>query len=177
MEPCHSRVLQYLVVDVEVSLTGVLGHNTTFLQQEVGNLASIRSSPSTELDLKVFPLWGVHKRTDIQVDQCPHVTSGPWSHSQKTGGLTNLLELLFRTVFAFPKASSRGLDWRMMSLTCYIYIHTHTHSFSGTVTADRAGFGPAMTWTQKCACVCFWFLSLHLPELCLLLPTPSRRSS
>ena len=32
--------------------------------------------------------------------------------------LTNRLELLFRTVLAFPKASSSGLDCRMMSLTC-----------------------------------------------------------
>lgn len=32
--------------------------------------------------------------------------------------LTNRLELLLRTVLAFPKASRRGLDCRMMSLTC-----------------------------------------------------------
>lgn len=82
MEPRQSRVLQYLVVDVEVSLTGVLGHNTTFLQQEVGNLASIRSSSSTELDLKVFPLWGAHKRTDIQVD---NVHMSPVDHGHTAG--------------------------------------------------------------------------------------------
>ena len=46
----------YLVVDVEVSLTGVLGHNTTLLQQEVGNPASVRSAASAELDLKLFAL-------------------------------------------------------------------------------------------------------------------------
>lgn len=33
--------------------------------------------------------------------------------------LTNLLELLFLTVLALPKASSSGLDCRMMSLTCW----------------------------------------------------------
>lgn len=32
--------------------------------------------------------------------------------------LTNRLELLFRTVLAFPKASSSGLDCRIMSFTC-----------------------------------------------------------
>lgn len=32
--------------------------------------------------------------------------------------LTNRLELLFRTVLAFPKASSSGLDCKIMSLTC-----------------------------------------------------------
>lgn len=37
---------------------------------------------------------------------------------ERCGTLTNLLELLFLTVLAFPKASRRGLDWRMMSLTC-----------------------------------------------------------
>ena len=37
---------------------------------------------------------------------------------QRRGTLTNLLELLFLTVLAFPKASRSGLDWRMMSLTC-----------------------------------------------------------
>ena len=34
------------------------------------------------------------------------------------GGLTKRLELLFLMVLAFPKASSRGLDCRMMSFTC-----------------------------------------------------------
>lgn len=34
--------------------------------------------------------------------------------------LTNRLELLFLTVLAFPKASRRGLDCRMMSLTCCV---------------------------------------------------------
>ena len=34
--------------------------------------------------------------------------------------LTNLLELLFRTVFAFPKASNKGLDSRMTSLIFYL---------------------------------------------------------
>jgi len=34
--------------------------------------------------------------------------------------LTNRLELLFLTVLAFPKASRRGLDCRMMSLTCWV---------------------------------------------------------
>lgn len=33
--------------------------------------------------------------------------------------LTKRLELLLRTVLALPKASSRGFDWRMMSLTCW----------------------------------------------------------
>lgn len=33
--------------------------------------------------------------------------------------LTKRLELLFRTVLALPKASSRGFDCRMMSFTCY----------------------------------------------------------
>ena len=31
--------------------------------------------------------------------------------------LTNLLELLFRTVLAFPKASNRGFDSKITSLT------------------------------------------------------------
>lgn len=35
------------------------------------------------------------------------------------GALTKRLELLLRTVLAFPKASSSGLDLRMMSLTCW----------------------------------------------------------
>lgn len=34
--------------------------------------------------------------------------------------LTNRLELLFLTVLAFPKASRRGLDCRMMSFTCCV---------------------------------------------------------
>ena len=33
--------------------------------------------------------------------------------------LTNLDELLLRTVLAFPNASRSGLDWRMTSLTCW----------------------------------------------------------
>ena len=32
--------------------------------------------------------------------------------------LTNRDELLFLTVFAFPKASKRGLDFKITSLTC-----------------------------------------------------------
>lgn len=50
-----------------------------------------------------------------------------WSQLQKaspqqkynTTILTKRLELLFRTVFAFPKASSRGLDSSMISFTCW----------------------------------------------------------
>lgn len=39
-------------------------------------------------------------------------------HKKSNESLTNLLELLFLTVLALPKASSSGLDCRMMSLTC-----------------------------------------------------------
>ena len=41
----------------------------------------------------------------------------PLSDYYHKGKLTNLLELLFLTVFAFPNASSRGFDSRMTSLT------------------------------------------------------------
>lgn len=52
------HILQYLVVDMEVSLSLILGDDSTFLQQEVGDFASIRSSSSAELDLEVFALSG-----------------------------------------------------------------------------------------------------------------------
>lgn len=41
-----------------------------------------------------------------------------WKGQLRNQSLTNLLELLFLTVLALPKASSSGLDCRMMSLTC-----------------------------------------------------------
>lgn len=41
-----------------------------------------------------------------------------WKGQLINESLTNLLELLFLTVLALPKASSSGLDCRMMSLTC-----------------------------------------------------------
>lgn len=51
----------YLVVDVEVSFSGVLGDDSAFLKQEVRDLSSIRCSSSAELYLKVFSLGGKHR--------------------------------------------------------------------------------------------------------------------
>jgi len=59
---------RYLVVDVEVSLSWILGDDPSFLQQEVGDFPSIRSSTPTELDLKVFSLkehQSVSRRLDV----------------------------------------------------------------------------------------------------------------
>lgn len=47
-----------------------------------------------------------------------HTTSQAAAFPKAGKRLTNRLELLFRTVLALPKASSSGLDCRMMSLTC-----------------------------------------------------------
>lgn len=56
------------------------------------------------------------------LDSVNHMTLGALSFTHKAMAegrvLTNLLELLFLSVLAFPKASRRGLDCRMMSLTC-----------------------------------------------------------
>lgn len=41
---------------MEVPLLGILGNNSTLLQEEVGDLSSIRGPSTTELDLKVFAL-------------------------------------------------------------------------------------------------------------------------
>lgn len=41
-----------------------------------------------------------------------------WQERLQRAALTKRLELLLRTVLAFPNASRRGLDCRMMSFTC-----------------------------------------------------------
>lgn len=48
----------YLIVNVEVSLSRVLGDDSTFLQQKVGDFSAIRSSAPTELNFKILPLRG-----------------------------------------------------------------------------------------------------------------------
>lgn len=45
--------------------------------------------------------------------------TNPWHGPRLPQGLTKRLELLLRTVLALPKASSSGLDCRMMSFTCW----------------------------------------------------------
>ena len=62
---------QYLVVDVEAAFSLVLRHHPRLLQQEVGDLPSVRFSSTTELDLKVLPLGA--ERDRVLVGLRPHL--------------------------------------------------------------------------------------------------------
>lgn len=55
---CGAHCVVYLIVNVKVSLSRVLGDDSTFLQQEVGDFPTVRSSAPTELNLKVLALRG-----------------------------------------------------------------------------------------------------------------------
>lgn len=71
--------------------------------------------------------------------------------------LTKRLELLFLTVLAFPKASSKGFDWRMISFTCcHTHIHTHSETQVTYTTDSNQSRG-------QCCCLYlyFWSSSWH----------------
>lgn len=75
--------------------------------------------------------------------------------------LTKRLELLLRTVLALPKASSRGFDCRMMSLTCWdTERNPHSDTLWGWSKAPTVHITLQEVWSH-------WFLSL--PELLILL--------
>lgn len=49
--------MSYLVINVEVPLSLILRYDSGLFQQKVGNLSTIGFSCSTELDLKILPLY------------------------------------------------------------------------------------------------------------------------
>ena len=55
-EGLRSPADAHLVEDVEVPLALVLAHHPRLLQQEVGDLPTVRLATTAELDLKVLPL-------------------------------------------------------------------------------------------------------------------------
>lgn len=64
-----------------------------------------------------FSLVNMNQSWTAPQCKAPWFTKSGQANSRNES-LTNLLELLFLTVLALPKASSSGLDCRMMSLTC-----------------------------------------------------------
>lgn len=120
---------------METSLSGIPHDNAWLFQEEIGDFASIWFSTRAELDLKVLPLmdqnafinrsnetWSAWRaKGDVRPHESYINTDWVicmWGSQNDGKRLTNLLELLFRRVLALPKASSSGLDCRMMSLTC-----------------------------------------------------------
>lgn len=108
----------YLVEDVKVPFIFILAHDSGFFQQEVGDLPSVWLSSSTKLDLKVFALSIEPALLTVMEHRfacCKFIKLSCIYLSVKR---TKRLELLLRTVFALPKASSRGFDCRIISFTC-----------------------------------------------------------
>lgn len=99
-----------LIENVEPSLVSILHDNTRLFQKEVAHLAS-NGLTGRETNLNILSLeeFGLSFRS-IKNTHCP-----------LPGVLTNLDELLFLTVLAFPNASRSGLDCMMTSLVCWAF--------------------------------------------------------
>lgn len=179
LDPTH---LQYLVVDVEVSLSRVLWDNSTLLQQEVGDLPSIRSSSSTELDLKVFTLMCVHMLLLLCISTacfthqsrsiCTHESAGvvvPWGFGVPEG-LEQRVRLQDDIFNVLPTHTWNKLriSWTgTVALKSKLCVTEWSTNSSGTfVTSRLLATLLSNGGTQQ-----------DSPGLCLLLLTPLTRSS